>query len=173
MSPYPSIIDGDEINDISTTDSVLTDKVCDKATTAATISSNSSTVSELFDSDDSVADKDYVPHQSKNNKISVINSDSDSDFIENSQQNNIRVSESPEREEFEPENQSDQASENVIQLTKKESVRKRKHYDTSLRERSKAKRELKTIAKYCVKPGCGEECKKSVLHIYLKTRERL
>lgn len=155
-----------EINHVSTTDSVLLDKVCDNTTTAATISSSSSssTVSELFDSDDSVIDKDYVPPQRKT-KSSIINFDSDSDIIENSQQNNIRVSESPEREEFEPENQDDQASENVIHLTKKGSVRKRKHYDTSLRERTKAKKELKTNTKYCVKPGCGEECKKKCFSI--------
>lgn len=168
ISLYPLINDqhpyqishGEEINHVSTPDNVLPDKVCDNTTTAPTISNSSSSTVSDFDSDDSVFDKDYIPPQRKNNKSSVIDSDSDIDFIENSQQNNIRVSESPEREDFEPENQTDQAFENVIQLTKKGSVRKRKHYDTSLRERTKAKKELKTITKYCVKPGCGEECKK-------------
>lgn len=171
ISLYPSIYNqhpyqtshGEEINHVSTTDSVFPDKVCNNTTTAAaTMSSSSSSSSILsdFDSDDSVFDKDYIPPQRKNNKSSVIDSDSDIDFIENSQQNNIRVSESPEREDFEKENQTVSASENVIQLTKKGSVRKRKHYDSSLRERTKAKKELKTNSKYCVKPGCGKECKK-------------
>lgn len=158
--PY-QISHGKEINHVSTTDNVLPDKVCDNTTTATTISSSSSSTESDFDSDDSIFDKDYIPPQRKNNKSSDIDSDSDIDFIENSQQNNIRVSESPEREDFEPENQTDQVFENVIQLTKKGSVRKRKHYGTSLRERTKAKKELKTITKYCVKPGCGEECKKN------------
>lgn len=168
ISPYPLMNDqhpyqishGEEINHVSTTDSVFPDKVCDNTITAATISSSSSSTVSEFDSDDSVFDKDYNPPQRKNNKSSVIDSDSDIDFIENSQQNNIRVSESPELEDFAPETQTDQASENLIQLTKKGSVRKRKHYDTSLRERTKAKKELKTNTKYCVKPGCAEECKK-------------
>lgn len=106
-------------------------------------SSSSSSVSD-FDSDDSVRDKNYVPPQKKNNQICVPESDSESSGQEND----------------EPGTQTEQISENVIQLTKKGTIRKRKHYDIPLKERKQNKKDLKTNTQYCVKPGCSETCKK-------------
>lgn len=120
--------------------------------------SNDSTSSNDFDSDDSVFDKNYVPPQKKNlQKANIYESDSDYDFIENSQTNNIRISETPERDDSGPQNQF---ADQMNQLTKKGAVRKRKYYDTKHKERRRIKKELKNNTKYCLKPGCIESCKK-------------
>lgn len=44
-----------------------------------------------------------------------------------------------------------------VQYTKKGAIRKRKKYETSVKQRKKAKNDM-LVEKYAVKVGCGEEC---------------
>lgn len=109
---------------------------------------------DIFDSDDSVKDKDYVLPTTK--KIPDSGSDTDSlgDAIENTQVDNLIISESSEFED-----------EDNLLLTKKGTIRKRKRHEMSLKARKEKKR-MEKVEMYQVKRGCAESCKKKCSTIF-------
>nr|XP_053621942.1 uncharacterized protein LOC128681791 [Plodia interpunctella] len=134
-----------------------------------------------FDSDDSVVDKDYEPPKNQKtyniaaqcSKQSVIKNLNIRIHNENYEprEANILLDDSGSESYFIPCSQpclektipesSDESTKEDVVLTKKGTVRKRKKYDVSLKERKQIKREEKICTKYFVKPGCQENiCKK-------------
>ncbi|KAF9420409.1 hypothetical protein HW555_003331 [Spodoptera exigua] len=115
-----------------------------------------------FDSDDSVLDKNYeLP------KVREKNSDTDGtdseDFIPCSQP-------LPAKTILESPAESEDEETNHVQLTKKGTIRKRKTYNVSIKDRKRLKAEEKIRNKYFVKPGCREDvCKKNVQHTFQKS----
>ncbi|CAG4935766.1 unnamed protein product [Parnassius apollo] len=75
----------------------------------------------IFDSDDSVKDKDYIPPTDYKRNRSDSDTDSQEEFIDNSQI--VIIPDSPEQEE------------NDLLYTKKGTIRKRKRYEMSLKTR--------------------------------------
>ncbi|CAG5039390.1 unnamed protein product [Parnassius apollo] len=132
-----------------------------------------------FDSDDSVADKDYKPP--KNHKTYIIAAQCSKQSVvknlnmrghnenyerreanilldDSSSESDVIPCSQPCLEKTIPES-SDESTKD--ELTKKGTVRKRKRYDVNLKERKKIKREETIYTKYFVKPGCQENiCKK-------------
>lgn len=105
-----------------------------------------------FDSDDSVLDKNYELPKVREKNSDTDGSDSE-DFIPCSQP-------VPAKTILESSAESDEET-NHVQLTKKGTIRKRKTYNVSMKDRKRLKAEEKIRNKYFVKPGCREDvCKK-------------